>query len=90
MLPCIVLALGIFGILYKLLRALFSPLRRVPGPFLARFSHAWYFREAYHGRVHSTSIRLHEKYGKIPGNLGERCIEFEQGQLFVSRRTSSE
>jgi hypothetical protein len=52
-------------ILYKGIRAAASPLRRLPGPFLARFSRLWLFREAYNGRMHLTNVKVHEKYGTV-------------------------
>lgn len=40
-----------------------SPLRRVPGPFWARFSRAWYFYRVWRGHFERDNIDLHEKYG---------------------------
>lgn len=42
-----------------------SPLRRVPGPFLARFTRLWLLKEAYFGTYPKTSIELHRKYGQL-------------------------
>ncbi|PSN62844.1 cytochrome P450 [Corynespora cassiicola Philippines] len=54
--------------LYTLLRALFSPLRHIPGPFLARFTKAWYFYSIYNGRHEHDLIALHRKHAK-PGEF---------------------
>ena len=52
-------------LLYRLGRALFSPLRDVPGPFLARFTRLWYFHRVRQGHFEHDNIRLHEKYGPV-------------------------
>jgi cytochrome P450 len=59
--PAIVLILA----LRLLLRALFSPLRTVPGPFLARFTDAWYFWTVRKGSFEEVNVNLHKKYGPI-------------------------
>ena len=56
---CVVLAI------WKVYRAISSPLRKVPGPFLARFSRLWYFRHVYNGDYHMTDVELHRKYGML-------------------------
>ncbi|KIV99855.1 uncharacterized protein PV09_08523 [Verruconis gallopava] len=43
---------------------LFSPLRHVPGPFLARFTRLWYLRCMYSGKAEQEIITLHRKYAK--------------------------
>ncbi|KAK6715054.1 hypothetical protein SNK04_005980 [Fusarium graminearum] len=58
-------AIIIFLILHVLLRALFSPFRTVPGPFLARFTDAWYFWNIRKGSFQQVNIDLHKKYGPI-------------------------
>ncbi|KLU89170.1 hypothetical protein MAPG_08144 [Magnaporthiopsis poae ATCC 64411] len=40
-----------------------TPLRRLPGPFLASFSRLWKFRSTYSMRTHLDHIELHQKYG---------------------------
>lgn len=50
-----------------------NPLRRVPGPFLARYTRLW---EVYHvrqGNFHRLNIELHKKYGKLFPN---HCSSF--------------
>jgi hypothetical protein len=58
--------LGVVAIwlMYALVVSLFSPLRKVPGPFWARFSRAWYLRKVWQGDFEKTNLKLHEKYGK--------------------------
>ena len=46
-----------------LIHALFSPLRSVSGPLLARFTRLWYFQQVYTGRFPWTNIELHKKHG---------------------------
>lgn len=59
------LALGVLKTVYQNLA---SPLRNVPGPFLARFTRLW---EVYAVCKHENAIlniALHEKYGKTTAN----------------------
>lgn len=46
-------------------QTLASPLRSVPGPFLARLSRLWYFHRVHRGRFEHDNIALHRKYGPI-------------------------
>ncbi|KAK2676887.1 Cytochrome P450 [Fusarium oxysporum f. sp. vasinfectum] len=57
------LTLGWF--ILTLVNVLRSPLRRVPGPFLARFTRLWLLKQVYFGTYPKTSIELHRKYGPI-------------------------
>jgi hypothetical protein len=45
-----------------------SPLRRVPGPFLARFTRFWYLKAVARGDFEKTNVELHKRYGilKLP------------------------
>ncbi|PMD33301.1 cytochrome P450 family protein [Hyaloscypha variabilis F] len=52
-------------LIYSTFRALSSPLRGIPGPFLARFTRFWKLREIYKGSFEKTNIKLHQKYGQI-------------------------
>lgn len=40
-----------------------SPLKNIPGPFLAKFSNLWRFFNHYQKAHIETQIALHEKYG---------------------------
>ncbi|GAW15137.1 hypothetical protein ANO14919_045460 [Xylariales sp. No.14919] len=52
-------------ILERLLRAVLSPLRSVPGPFLARCSDAWYLWHVQGGQWEARNIQLHRKHGAV-------------------------
>lgn len=65
----------------RLYRALASPLRDVPGPFLARFTRLWKLYTIYSGRFEQINILLHKKYGNKNG-LRQRkvvCLGREMG-----------
>ena len=58
-------AITISLLLYETYRVVSDPLRKVPGPFWARYTRLW---EVYHvrkGNFHLLSIELHEKYGEL-------------------------
>ncbi|KAH6997368.1 cytochrome P450 [Ilyonectria destructans] len=52
-------------VISSLYHALFSPYRHVPGPFLARFTDAWYLYRVWQGHFARDNIALHRKYGPI-------------------------
>ncbi|KAL1630444.1 hypothetical protein SLS56_004844 [Neofusicoccum ribis] len=52
-------------ILKSILAAAFSPLRSIPGPFLARFTRLWLLQHFVRGDFHKTNIQLHQRYGPI-------------------------
>jgi hypothetical protein len=59
---------AIFGLIFittALLRYHLSPLKRLPGPFWARYSRVWYFIQTWKGSFHETNRLLHEEYGRI-------------------------
>ncbi|KAI1424805.1 cytochrome P450 [Xylaria sp. FL1777] len=58
-------ALVLGFVIQRLFRAVISPLRSVPGPFLARYSDAWYLWYVKKGHWETQNIRLHRKYGAI-------------------------
>ena len=64
----VIAAIGVITIsllLYDTYRVVSDPLRKVPGPFWARYTRLW---EVYHvrkGHFHSLNVELHEKYGKL-------------------------
>jgi hypothetical protein len=52
------------AIMFNLLRNfLGDPLKRIPGPFFARFSRLWLLAQYHKGNYHFTNIELHRKYG---------------------------
>lgn len=46
-----------------LVRHLRSPLKPVPGPFLARITNAWYFWAVKRGDFEVVNVELHKKHG---------------------------
>ena len=68
-------------LLFQLFSYLRDPLKDIPGPFWARFTRLWYFREVANGQFEKTNVALHRKYGAFPR---QRCpqkssINEEQG-----------
>jgi len=53
----------IFFVIRPIVRALVSPLRTVPGPFLARFTRLWELHVVRKHDFAAYSIALHKKYG---------------------------
>ncbi|TLD07773.1 hypothetical protein PgNI_10176 [Pyricularia grisea] len=58
-------AIFLLQVIRFLVSQLRSPLRRIPGPFLARFGPAWYAWKVGQGSFPDVNVKLHEKYGKI-------------------------
>ncbi|KXT03315.1 hypothetical protein AC578_3990 [Pseudocercospora eumusae] len=58
-------ALLLFTVAYTVRAYHFSPLRSIPGPFLARFTRFWYALHAYSGHIEQDLAALHSKHGKI-------------------------
>ena len=61
-------AAGIFlvaQVIVFLSKAITSPLRSVPGPFLARFGRLYYFFRVSRGRWEQENIALHKRYGPV-------------------------
>jgi len=46
-------------------RLFFHPLRRIPGPCLARVSGLWRSKKYFDGRWHEDILKIHEKYGRV-------------------------
>lgn len=61
----ILAALLALGILYTIITALCSPLRRIPGPLIARFTKLWYFVHVGNGNFQHENISLHKAYGPL-------------------------
>lgn len=59
---CLFSAVYIF---YSIYAHLTSPLRSIPGPWIARFTRLWYFMHVRSGQFHHKNIELHAKYGPI-------------------------
>lgn len=52
-------------LVYRIARLLRSPLRAVPGPFLARITDAWYFWIVWEGSFEKVNQELHKRYGNF-------------------------
>jgi hypothetical protein len=55
----------LFNALYQ---RLFSPLRKIPGPFLASITRYWQLKKILNGTWHEEIIQLHRKYGELNVN----------------------
>ncbi len=56
--------LPLFYVIHLVYSSFTSPLRSVPGPFLARFTKLWYFWHVSQGHFEQVNLDLHRKYGK--------------------------
>jgi hypothetical protein len=65
------LALACFAILtlQRVYNAVNSPLRDVPGPFLAKLSRFWLLKTIAGRKFHEVNVYLHKKYGTPPPSL---------------------
>ncbi|KAL3418686.1 cytochrome p450 pisatin [Phlyctema vagabunda] len=61
----LLLSCGGLLVLYVIGQYALDPLRRIPGPFFARFTRLWYFVEIYKGTFERTNIALHKRYGPV-------------------------
>ena len=61
---CSALVLAIF-VAQALYDIFFHPLRKIPGPFLARFSQTWRNIRYFRGSWHSDVVQLHRTYGNV-------------------------
>lgn len=59
----ILLLFPIFWYLGRIVLYYISPLRDIPGPFLAKFSRSWLLKEIWCGTAFTTNRDLHLKYG---------------------------
>ncbi|KAG9375924.1 Cytochrome P450 [Pyrenophora tritici-repentis] len=57
--------LVIYLVISPIIRALMTPLRSVPGPFLARFTRLWELRAVRKHDFATYNIALHEEYGPV-------------------------
>jgi uncharacterized membrane protein len=58
-----------------LIRTVNHPLRKIPGPFLARFSRLWELYEVVQGRFERTNVELHKKYGNFDSSPGKDQLD---------------
>lgn len=60
------IGLGISLVVYYVCyQYFFHPLSRYPGPFLAKFTDYWRFRDVRSRQSHVTRVALHEKHGSL-------------------------
>ncbi|KAI0007011.1 cytochrome P450 [Xylariaceae sp. FL0662B] len=67
-LPSPYMVIGLIALVigvYVVYQCVFSPLARIPGPFIARLSTLYYPYISKQGRLHRDLVELHKKYGKV-------------------------
>ena len=69
------LAAAVIWLLATSIKQLSSPLRSIPGPFIARFTKFWYFHRVWRGQFEKDNLALHQKYGKVV-RLGPSIYSF--------------
>lgn len=57
-----------------------SPLRNVPGPFLAKFTNLWRLVDVYGGRTELTHQLLHQRYGHAV-RIGPNIVSLNDPKL---------
>ncbi|KAJ5603228.1 hypothetical protein N7537_006184 [Penicillium hordei] len=62
--PIVILGLVAF-LIHHLYRLAHDPLRRVPGPWLARFTRLWELHQIRRGHFEQINVELHQRYGPI-------------------------
>ncbi|KAF2731316.1 putative P450 monooxygenase [Polyplosphaeria fusca] len=82
-LPLSIAAVLVLCALYTILRAALSPLRHIPGPFLARFTRAWYFHSIWKGKHDLDISALHRAYAK-PGQYFAPIIRIAPNMYSIS------
>ena len=60
----VVALLLLFRLIHSVYSCLTSPLRSIPGPFLAHFTKLWYLWRVYNGHFEQKNIALHRKSGE--------------------------
>lgn len=69
-------ALVVLYVLYALLAAFSSPLRKVPGPLYARFTNLFYLNRVRHGRFQHENLALHRNFGPLV-RLGPKLVSID-------------
>ncbi|KAK6602264.1 benzoate 4-monooxygenase cytochrome p450 [Botrytis cinerea] len=78
-LQVILSSICIFG-LYLIWFYFTSPLKSIPGPFLAKFTNFWRLIDTYNGRAELTHKFLHEKYGQAV-RIGPNLVSLNDPDL---------
>lgn len=61
----------------------YSPLKNIPGPFIAQFTNLWRFLDVWGGRSELTQKSLHDKYGAAV-RLGPNVVSLNDPRLIKS------
>jgi cytochrome P450 len=69
---------------YAAYSAYSTPLRDIPGPFLARFTRLWYLRTVWSGNAHHINIALHRDYAK-DGQFYAPIVRLGPGMYSITR-----
>ncbi len=70
------IAAAVLWLLVTGIQQLISPLRSIPGPFIARFTKLWYFHRVWRGKFEKDNLKLHQQYGKVI-RLGPGIYSFD-------------
>jgi hypothetical protein len=70
----LLLALIVYVVISVILQALISPLRSIPGPFLARFTRLWELRAVLKHDFATYNIALHDKHGAFRVHVFDICL----------------
>jgi hypothetical protein len=73
-------SLPIIFIGYQLWSYFSSPLKKIPGPFFAKFTNLWRLLDVYGGRAELTHCFLHEKYGPAV-RIGPNVVSLSEPEL---------
>ena len=86
LLACLLPAAKVTGLIiaatlaYYIICYLFSPLKDIPGPFLAKFTNLWRVYDYYHLISPDTQKKLHAKYGTAV-RLGPNLVSLNDPSL---------
>lgn len=67
-------------LLWNIWGHLASPLRKYPGPVLARYTNLWRLYHTSRGSIHLVYQKLHEKYGHIV-RVGPNVVDVDLPEL---------
>jgi hypothetical protein len=73
-------SLPILYISHRLWRESQSPLKKIPGPFLAKYTNLWRFGNVLTGGAHLTQMQLHAKHGSAV-RLGPNFVALKDPAL---------
>jgi hypothetical protein len=75
------LSLGLLAVAADLVwKYIHSPIKNIPGPFLAKFTNLWRLVNVYNGRAELTERQLHEQYGTAV-RLGPNIVSLSDPKL---------